>query len=85
MKETSLKNWGFEVPSMNKDISNKISATRKKDFGVKLKEYLNLLHLKLSDPEYIDANYKHNWKCEICGNIFINSWFNDFIVLACLY
>jgi len=40
----------------------------------KLDKYCNSLNIKLIDETYINAGEKHNWKCNVCGNIFKHSW-----------
>jgi hypothetical protein len=72
---SSKKNNGVVFPLQNKIIREKTREMFMDKFILDFNHIIEYLNIKLIDV-YVDAHYKHRWKCNICNNIFERSW-ND--------
>ncbi len=74
MKQTNLKIMRVEHNSQCEEIKKVKKDKQRIAFSKKLTKYLNHLNLELLDEKYIDAGFKHNWKCLKCNHKFRQIW-----------
>jgi len=73
-RQTCLKNLGVENPMYSDKIKEKVIKKKKDKFIKELGKYLEYLKIELLDKEYINAGFKHNWKCLKCNTKFKQIW-----------
>lgn len=72
-EDTNLKKYNYISPTMNPNISSKISETRNKNMSNNVIKFLDDIGIKL-EGDYINSHYKHKFTCLKCGTSFTKIW-----------